>query len=320
MKLSIIVPCYNEEKNVDVFHSYLKDTFDDVTFDYEIVFINDGSTDKTLTNLKSIFKQNSKNIKIIDFSRNFGKESAIYAGIVESKGDYVSIIDSDMQQDPKIILDMVKLLDNNEEYDCITAYQKKRKESKPLVFLKNNFYKIITKITKLDFINGASDFRTFRRNMANSIIQMSEYHRFSKGIFAWIGFNTHYIPYEASERFTGETKWSFFKLLRYAIDGIVAFTTMPLKISSFVGAFTALISIIYLIVVIIQKLLYGIDVPGYATTIVLILFLGGLQLSALGIIGQYLSKIYIQTKNRPIYIAKEILSYESKDESENNNN
>ncbi|MEG0978636.1 MAG: glycosyltransferase, partial [Oscillospiraceae bacterium] len=181
-----------------------------------------------------------------------------------------------------------------------------------LIFFKNAFYKIIGKVTHLDFVNGASDFRTFRRSMADSLINMSEYHRFSKGIFAWVGFNTHYIPYQASERFAGQSKWSFLRLFKYAMEGIVAFTTAPLHISSFIGMITAILSVIYLIFVIIQKLFFAIAVPGYATIVVLILFLGGLQLSALGVIGEYLSKIYIQTKGRPIYIAKEILSYKDK--------
>ncbi len=312
MKLSVIAPCFNEEENIETFYKAFMETFKNVSFDYELIFVNDGSDDGTLDKLKKIYSESSLNIKIINFSRNFGKESAIYAGLVESVGEYVSLIDTDMQQDPKLILDMVEMLDYNKEYDCIAAFQKGRKESKPLIFFKNSFYKIITKLTKLDFVNGASDFRTFRRSMADSIIEMSEYHRFSKGLFAWVGFNTNYIPYEANDRFAGKSKWSFRHLFKYALEGIVAFTTTPLKISSFVGFITAMLSVIYLIVVIIQKLCFSIAVPGYATIVVLILFLGGMQLSALGIIGEYLSKIYIQTKGRPIYIAKEIFSYKDK--------
>jgi len=312
MKLSIIVPCYNEEDNVLSFYNTVKNTFENVSFDYEIIFINDGSHDNTFKNLKKIYKESSLNIKIINFSRNFGKESAIYAGLVESVGDYVSIIDADLQQDPKLVLDMTEILDNNDDYDCVATFQEQRKESKPLIFFKNSFYKVINKLTNLGFVNGASDFRTFRRSMAQSLISMSEYHRFSKGLFSWIGFNTHYIPYQASERFAGKSKWSFRKLCRYAIDGIVAFSTTPLRISSIVGMFTAILSVVYLIVVIIQKMFFSIAVPGYATIVVLILLLGGLQLSALGVIGEYLAKIYIQAKGRPIYIAKEIISYEDK--------
>lgn len=316
MKLSLVVPCYNEEDNIQNFYNEVSHVFEDVSFDYEIVFINDGSSDKTLKHLKQLHKESDANIKIISFSRNFGKEAALYAGLKESTGEYISLIDADLQQDPALVLDMVHLLDENEEYDCIATYQEKRKEDKVLVFFKNSFYKLINKITDLNFVNGASDFRTFRRSMADAILGMTEYHRFSKGIFAWIGFNTHYIPYQANERFAGESKWSFFKLLRYALDGIIAFTTLPLQISSFVGAFTAVFSVIYLLVVVIEKLFFSIAVPGYPTIVVLILFLGGLQLSALGMIGEYLSKTYIQGKNRPIYIAKEILGYEEDEKSD----
>ncbi len=310
MKLSIIVPCYNEEDNVLIFYDAIKNAFSNVSFSYEVVFINDGSEDDTFKNLKKIYAQSSINIKIINFSRNFGKESAIYAGLVESKGDFVSIIDADLQQNPKLILDMVDFLDKNDNYDCVATFQEQRKEGKSLVFFKNTFYKVINKLTDLDFVNGASDFRTFRRSMADSLVNMSEYHRFSKGLFSWVGFNTHYIPYQADERASGNSKWSFRKLFKYAIDGIMAFSTTPLRLSSFIGMFTAVLSVFYLIFVIIQKLCFSIAVPGYATIVVLILFLGGLQLSALGIIGEYLAKIYIQSKGRPIYIAKEIISYE----------
>lgn len=311
MKLSVVVPCYNEENNINLFYNAFKDAFSHFKFDFEVIFVNDGSTDTTFSKLKALYENSPLNIKIINFSRNFGKESAIYAGLCESVGDYVSLIDSDMQQDPKLILDMVELLDVNDNYDCVAAFQESRRESKSLIFFKNSFYKIISRLTHLDFVNGASDFRTFRRSMADTLVGMSEYHRFSKGLFAWVGFNTHYMPYQANERFSGNSKWSFKHLFKYAIEGIVAFTTTPLHISSFIGMITAIFSVIYLIVVIIQKLCFSIAVPGYATIVVLILLLGGLQLSALGIIGEYLSKIYIQTKGRPIYIAKEILSYKS---------
>lgn len=312
MKLSLIVPCYNEEDNIYSFYNAVKDTFNNCPFDYEIIFINDGSHDDTFKSLKNIYKESLLNIKIINFSRNFGKESAIYAGLVKSVGDYVSIIDADLQQNPKFVLDMIEFLDNNDDYDCVAAYQEKRKEGKALIFFKNSFYKAINKLTDLDFVNGASDFRTFRRSMTESLISMSEYHRFSKGLFSWIGFNTHYIPYQASERSAGKSKWSFRKLCNYAVEGIVAFSTTPLRISSIIGLFTAILSVIYLVVVIIQKMFFSIAVPGYATIVVLILLLGGLQLSVLGIIGEYLAKIYIQSKGRPIYIAKEIISYEDK--------
>ena len=251
---------------------------------------------------------NERPVKIIDFSRNFGKEAAIYAGLRETTGEYISLIDADLQQNPEFVLKMVNILDENREYDCVAAYQEKRNEGKVKIFFKNCFYKIINKMADIEFVNGASDFRTFRRNMCEAILEMSEYHRFSKGIFSWVGFNTYYMPYSADERLSGTSKWSFLKLCKYAIEGIVAFTTTPLRISTMIGTLTSFASLIYMLVVIIQKLAFGIAIPGYATIVVLILFLGGIQLLSLGIIGEYLSKTYIQTKGRPIYIAKEITS------------
>ncbi|MDR0314399.1 MAG: glycosyltransferase family 2 protein [Oscillospiraceae bacterium] len=311
MKLSLIVPCYNEEGNIKRFHSDVKKVFTDAGFNFEIIFINDGSSDDTLKNLKYLHSESDLNIKIIDFSRNFGKESAIYAGIKESEGDYICLIDSDLQHDPALVLEMIKTLDENQDYDCVATYQEKRKEDKLLVFFKNSFYKIINSLTHLNFVNGASDFRTFRRSMADAILSMGEYQRFTKGIFAWIGFNTHYIPYQVNERFTGKSKWSFFKLLFYALDGITSFTTLPLQVSTIIGLISTIFSSLYLIVVVIQKLFFSINIPGYATIVVLILFLGSLQLLALGTIGKYLAKTYIQGKNRPIYIAKEIIGYKT---------
>ena len=198
-------------------------------------------------------------------------------------------------------------MNSNEDLDCVTAYQDERKESKLMTSLKSMFYKIINGIAEVRFVNGASDFRLMKRAMVDAILEMTEYHRFSKGIFSWVGFNTEYIPYTVEERESGESKWGFRKLLKYAFEGIVSFTTFPLKLSAYVGFLSSIISIIYLIVVVVQKLAFGIDVPGYATIVVLVLLLGGLQLFSLGILGEYLSKIYVQVKNRPVYILKEHL-------------
>ena len=244
---------------------------------------------------------------MLSFSRNFGKESAIYAGLNAAKGDMVCLIDADLQQRPEVVLEMLDVMNSNEELDCVTAYQDKRKESKLMISLKNAFYKVINKITEVDFVSGASDFRLMKRNMIEAILEMTEYHRFSKGIFSWVGFNTEYIPYTVEERESGESKWNIRKLFKYAFEGIVSFTTFPLMLSAYVGFFSAVVSIIYLIVVIVQKLAFGIDVPGYATIVVLVLLLGGLQLFSLGILGEYISKIYVQVKNRPVYVLKEHL-------------
>ena len=306
MKLSLVVPCYNEEKNVPLFYEAVKKDFADVNFEYELVFVNDGSHDGTFRELQKLCDGDLP-VKIVNFSRNFGKESAMYAGLKESEGDYVTIIDADLQQRPSIALDMVKMLDSEPEYDCIAAYQDERKESKLLVFFKNGFYKLINKFSDTEFIQGASDFRTFRRPMVEAVLQMDEYFRFSKGLFSWVGFNTKFIPYEVEERATGTSKWSFWKLFKYAMEGVFAFTTAPLRIATVLGLLTSALSIVYLFVVVVQKLGFGIDVAGYATIVTLILLLGGIQLSCIGIIGEYIARTYIQTKGRPIYIAKDVI-------------
>lgn len=308
MKLSLVVPCYNEEANVKRFFDEVNKAFENKVEDYEFVFVNDGSKDKTYPELKKLYEENKASaIQVLSFSRNFGKEAAIYAGLSNAKGDMVCIIDADLQQRPEVVLEMLSEMENDEGLDCVAAYQENRKESKTLSGLKSGFYKLINKITDVDFVNGASDFRLLKRTMVDAILEMTEYHRFSKGIFSWVGFNTKYIPYTVEERQFGETKWSYGKLFKYAFDGIISFSTFPLKLATGVGLATAFASIVYLIIVVLQKLIMGIDVPGYATIVVLVLFLGGMQLFCLGILGEYLSKIYVQVKNRPIYVLKEHL-------------
>lgn len=308
MKLSLVVPCYNEEANVERFFSEVNRVFKGKADDYEFVFVNDGSTDGTYRKLKKIYEENSASpVQILTFSRNFGKEAAIYAGLSYAKGDLICIIDADLQQRPEVVLRMLDEMEQDETLDCVAAYQANRKESKTMKGLKYSFYKLINKVADVDFVNGASDFRLIKRTMADAILRMTEYHRFSKGIFSWVGFNTKYIPYTVEERQFGETKWSYGKLFKYAFDGIISFSTFPLKLATGVGLVTSVASIIYLIAVVLQKLIWGIDVPGYATIVVLVLFLGGMQLFCLGILGEYISKIYLQVKNRPIYILKEHL-------------
>ncbi|NLL63431.1 MAG: glycosyltransferase family 2 protein [Ruminococcaceae bacterium] len=307
MKLSLIIPCYNEASNIAPFFQKVTSTFSGHISNFELIFVNDGSKDDTLKNLKEILSSTNVDMKIINFSRNFGKEAAMFAGIKESSGDYVSLIDADLQQDPEYIVKMVEFLDENKDYDCVAAYQDERHESAIKIFFKNCFYKLINRLAEVDFKNGASDFRTFRRPVADAIISMGEYHRFSKGIFPWVGFETYYMPYDTNARLSGTSSWSLIKLFKYAFEGIVAFTTTPLKISSWIGGLSSITALIYMIVVIVQKLAFSIAIPGYATIVVLILFFNGLQLMTLGIIGEYLSKTYIQTKKRPIYITKEIL-------------
>lgn len=303
--LSLIVPCYNEEGNVHMFFDEVNKVFSGRDFSYEFVFVDDGSKDKTYLELKKIYDSNpASHIQVISFSRNFGKESAIYAGLSNAKGQTACIIDADLQQRPEVVLQMIDVMKQDDTVDCVTAFQQERKENKAMSGVKSLFYKAINKISDIDFKNGASDFRLFKRNVIDAILQMPEYHRFSKGLFSWVGFNTVYIPYNVEERANGESKWSVGKLIKYAIDGIISFSTFPLKLSTFVGIFSSILSIIYLIVVIIQKLAFGINVPGYATIVVLVLLIGGIQLFCLGILGEYLSKIYLEVKNRPVYLIR----------------
>ena len=307
MKLSLVVPCFNEEENVQLFFDETARAFDGVVGNYEIVFVNDGSTDNTRKNLKVVYENNRDRVQVLTFSRNFGKEAAIYAGLSHATGDLVCIIDADLQQRPEVVIEMLKAMSEDDSIDCVTAYQENRRESKFMSLVKSGFYKVINKIAEVDFVNGASDFRLMKRNMVDAILEMGEYHRFSKGIFSWVGFNTRFIPYTVEERRFGKSKWNFPKLLKYAVEGIISFSTFPLKLVTGVGLVTSFASVLYLLVVIFQKLVFGIDVPGYATIVVLVLFLGGIQLFCLGLLGEYLSKIYMQVKNRPIYVLKEHL-------------
>ena len=310
MKLSMIVPCYNEAGNVQAFQDAVIAAFDGCGYDYELVFINDGSRDATLHNLKKIFAAQKCPVKLISFSRNFGKEAGIYAGLEHASGEYISLIDADLQQRPEIVRNMVALLDANPDTDVVAAYQDRRGESRILSFFKKSFYAIINKLSKVTLQPDASDFRTFRRSVRDHILEMQEYHRFSKGIFAWVGYNTEFIPYSACQRHSGKTKWNFWKLLNYAIEGIIGYSTAPLRLATVLGTVSGVAAIFYLISVIVEKLFFGIDVPGYATMTVLILFFGALQLFCIGIIGEYVGRTFEQSKNRPIYIAKEYLTYE----------
>ncbi len=312
MRLSLVAPCYNEAENVAAFQDAVIGAFAECGYDYEIVFVNDGSRDATLHNLKKIYNQQKCPVKVVSFSRNFGKESAMYAGLGYASGDYICFIDADLQQRPEVVRDMVAILDEQPDVDVVAAYQDRRSEGKVLSFFKKSFYAVINKLSKVTLQSDASDFRAFRKSVRDSILELNEYHRFSKGIFAWVGYNTHFIPYTACERAAGTTKWNFWKLMEYAIEGIIGFSTAPLRLATvlgFTGGFTA---ILYLIWVVFEKLMLGIDVPGYATIIALILIFGSSQLFCIGIIGEYVGRIFEQSKDRPIYIAKEVLSYEDK--------
>ena len=307
MKLSLVVPCYNEAENVAAFQEAVLGAFAGCGYEYEIVYINDGSRDATLHNLKKLYHAQACPIKVISFSRNFGKEAAIYAGLQHAQGEYISLIDADLQQRPELGRDMVAILDEQPQYDVVAAYQDRRGEGKVLSFFKKTFYKTINLLSNVTLQPDASDFRTFRRSVRDSILELAEYHRFSKGIFAWVGYETHFIPYTACERAAGTTKWNFWKLVNYAIEGIIGYSTAPLRLATYLGGCTALAAVIYLIVVLLRTLIHGIDVPGYASIIVLILFFAAIQLICIGIIGEYVGRTFEQSKDRPIYIAKEVL-------------
>lgn len=309
MKLSLVVPCYNEAENVAAFQDAVIGAFADCGYDYEIVFINDGSKDATLHNLKKLYAAQKCPVKVISFSRNFGKEAGMYAGLKYASGEYTALIDADLQQRPEIVRDMVKILEEHPDYDVVAAYQDRRAEGKILSFFKKRFYATINILSKVTLQPDASDFRTFRRSVRDSILELGEYHRFSKGIFAWVGYETCYIPYTACERVAGTTKWNFWKLLNYAIEGIIGYSTAPLRLSMVLGTITGISAVLYLIWVIIEKLVWGIDVPGYATVTVLILFFSCIQLFCIGIIGEYVGRTFEQSKDRPVYIAKEVLDY-----------
>ena len=304
MKQSFICPCYNEEKNIKPFAKAVLDAFEN-TDEYELVFINDGSADNTIGELKKLKKESCQNIKIINFSRNFGKEAAMYAGLQHCCGEYITIIDTDLQQNPEIVKEMINILENDESVDSVCACQENRHENAFFKFCKKSFYKFADKYTDTHFVDGASDFRTFRKSVKDAILSMGEYYRFSKGIFSWVGYRTKWLEYENAERVAGETKWNFWKLFLYSIDGITAFSTAPLAIASITGVVFCGVSILLMLYFFIKTLIWGDPVAGFPAMICIILFLGGIQLFCVGILGQYLSKTYLETKRRPIYIARE---------------
>ena len=304
--LSIITPCYNEEATIHYFYEETKKYLDTMDVDYEIIFVNDGSKDKTVEECLKV-KEKDNNVKILNFSRNFGKEAAMYAGLNEAKGDLVVIMDTDLQDPPKLLPEMYNILKSN-EYDSVATYRVNRKGEPPIrSFFARMFYKMINKMIDVEIIDGARDYRMMKRTMVDAIISMNEYHRFSKGIFAWVGFNTKYLEYENVERVAGETKWSFWKLFKYAIDGIVGFTTLPLRLATFTGIFVSMFGFLYMLYIVVKALVFGDPVAGFPSLIVIIALLGGIQLLFLGIIGEYLAKTYMETKKRPIYIIKERL-------------
>lgn len=304
-QVSIIVPCYNEQESLPYFFKEIVRVANELPkYDFEVIFVNDGSKDNTLTLLREYAKNDSR-IHYLSFSRNFGKEAAMYAGFCNAKGDYIAVMDADMQDPPALLPQMLELLESG-EYDSVATRRVNRAGEPPIrSFFAKKFYKIINKISDADIVDGARDFRLMNRKMVDAIVSMSEYNRFSKGIFGWVGFRTYWLPYENIERVAGETKWSFWKLFQYAIDGITAFSTVPLAFAAVVGVLFCLIAFLFICVVLVKTLLYGDPVGGWPSMMCVILFLGGIQLFCIGILGQYLSKTYLETKRRPIYILQE---------------
>ena len=302
--ISIIIPCYNEEEALPIFYAEIKKVFNKINEEYELLFINDGSRDNTLLKLKELAKIDA-NVKYFSFSRNFGKEAAMYAGFCNAKGDYVAVMDADLQDPPELLPRMLAMLKNN-EYDSVATRRVDRSGEPPIrSWFAKRFYGIINAISDADIVDGARDFRMMKAEMVRAIVAMSERNRFSKGIFGWIGFRTYWMDYENKERVAGETKWNFAKLFRYAIEGIVDFSEAPLNIASWLGIIMTFCSAIATILLVVRRLCFGDPVAGWASTICIMLFIGGVQLFGLGVIGKYLAKTYTEVKNRPHYIISE---------------
>lgn len=303
--ISIVVPCYNEQETIYLFYQEMEKVTQELSVNIEYLFINDGSSDNTLLILRELAREDEQKIKYLSFSRNFGKEAAIYAGLSHSTGDYVSVMDADLQDPPELLPKMLQLIEQ-EGYDCIGTRRVSRKGEPPIrSFFAKQFYKVINKISDTEIVDGARDYRLMTRQMVNAILQMTEYNRFSKGIFSWVGFNTKYLEFENRERVAGETTWSFWSLFRYSIDGIVAFSEVPLSIASIIGLVSFVFALFVSIIIIIRTLVFGDPTSGWTSLVVIILGMGGLQLFCLGILGKYLGKTYLESKKRPIYIVKE---------------
>ena len=304
-KLSLIIPCYNEQEALPIFIKETTRILKSIPVDeYELLFINDGSKDNTLQILKE-FAKKDEHITYLSFSRNFGKEAAMYAGFSNADGDYVAVMDADMQDPPSLLPEMLKILEDG-EYDSVATRRISRKGEPPVrSWFARTFYKIINKISDADIVDGARDFRLMKREMADAIVSMGENNRFSKGIFGWIGFRTYWMPYENVERVAGETKWNFWKLFKYAIDGIINFSEVPLSLASWFGIIMTMVSLLFLAFIVVRRLCFGDPVAGWASTICIIVFIGGIQLFCMGIIGQYIAKNYVESKRRPHYIIAE---------------
>ena len=304
-KISLIIPCYNEEESLPYFYKETKSVLGTIPdYDAEFLFVNDGSKDRTLSVLKELASKDDR-VKYLSFSRNFGKEAAMYAGFCNATGNYVAVMDADLQDPPSLLPEMLKILESG-EYDSVATRRVTRKGEPPIrSFFARMFYKIINKISNADIVDGARDFRLMKQEMVDAIVEMSEYNRFSKGIFGWIGYRTYWFPYENVERVAGETKWNFWKLFKYSLDGIVNFSQAPLTIASWMGILLTALAFIMTVFVVVRRVVFGDPVAGWASLVCIIVFLGGIQLFCLGIMGQYLAKMYMETKKRPHFIISE---------------
>ena len=303
--VSLIVPCYNEEAALPFFYEAVSQVTDRLPdYEFSFIFVNDGSKDGTLQILRELAKKD-KRVQYLSFSRNFGKEAAMYAGFCNATGDYVAVMDADMQDPPSLLPEMMNYL-QTEEYDCVATRRSDRKGEPPIrSFFARCFYKLINKMSDANIVDGARDFRLMKRPMVDAILSMTEYNRFSKGIFGWVGFNTKWIAYENIERAAGTTKWSFWKLFLYSLEGIIGFSTAPLALASFFGIFMCIVAFFFIIFIIIKTLIFGDPTSGWPSMVCIMVMIGGIQLFCMGIIGQYLAKTYLESKNRPIYILSE---------------
>lgn len=303
-KISVIVSCYNEEESLPLFYKEMNKVMEEmVGNEFELVFINDGSSDKTLDVIKSLREKDTR-IRYVSFSRNFGKEAAMLAGLDYATGDYITLMDADLQDPPRLLPAMLEYI--NDGYDCVGTRRVTRKGEPPIrSFFARMFYKLINKLSKVEMVDGARDYRLMTRQMVNAITSTREYNRYSKGLWSFVGFKTKWLEFENVERIAGETKWSFWKLFKYAIDGIVAFSTVPLTMAAFLGILFCLIAFIMILVIVFKTVMWGDPVGGWPSLACIIIFVSGIQLFFMGIFGEYLAKTYLETKKRPIYIVKE---------------
>ena len=305
MTISIIVPCFNEEESLPLFYAEMEKIKSQIDDNFEYIFVNDGSKDRTLQVLRDL-NQADKNVHYLSFSRNFGKEAALYAGLKHATGDLVTVMDADLQDPPELLLTMKSMLEKNPDLDCVGTRRTTRDGEPPIrSFFAKMFYKLINRISQVEMVDGARDFRLMRRQMVDAILEVSEYNRFSKGIFAWVGFETEYLEYKNVERVAGQTSWNFWQLFNYSLEGIINFSDAPLTIAFLAGILACIVAFVLMLIVIVRTLIFGDPTSGWPSMVSIILFLGGFQLLTIGILGKYIGKIFMETKKRPVYVIKE---------------